>query len=177
MTIIRTTMAFTGSVLLAGSALAAARPASAAPMEARACMAGDLTARQTASGAGMSQPAALVTVTNTGGAACTLRGYPTVTGAWSRAGALSIEATRGTLMNAPVAKPRTIRLAPGEQAWFGVGTATAFDPPVRNIVRITFTPSAGAGTKSVRVVLQATAPTGEPIPVTVTPYAPGRGTL
>jgi hypothetical protein len=173
MTIRRPAMVLAVTALLAAATLVMG-PASAATTT---CSAADLTARQTASGAGMSQPVALVTVTNTASTTCTLRGYPTITGAWSRAGELSIDVSRGPLMNAPPAKPTTIRLAPGEQAWFGIGTATAFDPPIRTIVRIAFTPSRGGATKSVRVALQATAPTGAPIPVTVTPYAPGRGTL
>jgi hypothetical protein len=173
MTIRRTVLVIASTALLAGVALAAAPPSSAAP----ACTADDLTARQTGSAAGMSQPAALITLTNTGDTACTLRGYPTVTGAWSRTGRLSIDASRGTLMNAPPAKPRTIRLDPGDQAWFGVGTATAYDPPIRAIVRLAINPGQGAGTLSVRVILQATAISGQPIPVIVAPYAPGRGTL
>jgi hypothetical protein len=169
--------ALAAGLACAASALLAIGPATAAPMAAPACTADDLSARQTGSAAGMSQPAALITVTNTGEATCTLKGYPTVTGAWSRTGRLSIDAERGMLMNAPPATPRTIRLDPGDQAWFGVGTATAYDPPIRTIVRLAFSPAPGAGTLSVRVVLQATALTGQPIPVTVAPYAPGRGTL
>lgn len=74
-------------IACAATAVLSAGPVVAARMTPPACTADDLSARQTGSTAGMSQPTALITVTNTGAAACTLRGYPTVTGRGAAQGA------------------------------------------------------------------------------------------
>jgi len=139
------------------------------------CTTADLSAKATASGAGMSQPYTLITVTNTSGSACRLKGYPTITGATTKKGRASIAAGPG-LIQGPIIKVRLIRLAPGGHAYFGLGTATAYDPPIVTLTSVGVATSAGAGSINVKIDQQATAPKGEPIPVSVTPYAPGVGT-
>ncbi len=150
--------------------------ASAATRTTPACTADSLSAKQTATAAGMSQPASYITVTNTGDSACTLKGYPTLTGAWTKQGQQQISVTNGAVMNAPETKPKRITLAPGGKAWFAVGAGTAYDSAIVTFRRIAFAMTAGATTADsviARVTLQANAPTGKPYPLGVTAFAPG----
>ena len=167
------------TALLAICALAVSSPsAGAADVSAATCSATDLSARQTGSGAGMSQPYSLITVTNTSEVACTVKGYPSITGAWTRTGRKPIRITRGNLGNMRDPGPRRIVLAPGGHAWFAVGTATAYDPPLVTFTRLSFAPAPGAivaDSVMARLRLQATAPSGKPFPIGVTAFAPGRG--
>jgi hypothetical protein len=64
-------------------------------------------------------------------------------------------------------------------AWFAMGTATAYDPPVRNLTQVAVAVTAGTSvSQSLKVTVnqQASAPKGGPIPVTVTAWAAGEGT-
>ena len=162
------------SVLLAATAVWSPVAGAAVP-GLPACSADDLSARVTGTGEGMSQPAAYVTVTNRSGASCTVKGYPTITMARTKKARQAITVTKDAVQNAPKPKPRRIVLAPGGRAWFAVGTATAYDPPVVTLTRIAFTTNRGSGRATVKVSLPATAPTGEPIPMGVTAFAPGVG--
>ena len=167
----------TALVTAALAATVAWAPAAAgAPRAVSACMAADLSAKVTGGGAGMSQPAVYITVTNTSGQRCTVNGYPSLTGAWTKMGRQQISVTNGAVMNAPESKPRRIVLAPGGSAWFAVGAATAYDPPVVSFTRMSFTVASGAGNNTVRMSLQATAPSGKAFPLGVTAFAPGVGT-
>lgn len=158
---------------LASTAPSASAATSAATRAVSPCTASTLSAKVTGYGEGMSQPAAYITVTNTATQPCSLKGYPSITSAATSQGPQAISVTNGAVMNAPESKPRRIVLAPGEQAWFAVGTGTAFVSPIVTFRRIVFTPSAGGGTLTVRVSLQATAPSGKPFPLGVTAYAAG----
>jgi hypothetical protein len=171
----RRTISLTSIALLLGTVAVWGPPASASVPGLPACSAGDLTARVTGTGEGMSQPAAYVTVTNRGSASCTVRGYPTITMVRTKKSRQAFTVTKDAVQNAPKPKPRRIVLAPGGHAWFAVGTATAYDPPVVTLTRIAFTTMRGGGRATATVSLPASAPTGQSIPVGVTAFAPGIG--
>jgi len=137
------------------------------------CTASHLSAKQTGSGAGMSQPYSVITITNTGSSTCSLNGYPTITGAWTRSGRKSIHVTPGSLGNMSDPGPAHVSLAPGGKAWFAIGAATAYDPPLVTFRRVAF--AAGGGTVKARMSLQATAPKGKAFPLGVTAFAAGSG--
>jgi hypothetical protein len=160
---------------VAGGLVVAVIPgAEASDFAVSACTSADLSARQSDTGAGMSQPFSVITVTNISGHACSLTGYPSVTRARTKTGSKSIHTRNARLANGPSADPSHFSLAPGGHAWFTLGTATAYDPPVVTFRRITFTPIAGsAGTITVKVKLPATAPSGQAFPIGVTAFAPG----
>lgn len=165
-----TSAALGALMLVASAATMGAAQAAAAP----ACSAADLTARVTGGGAGMSQPAVYVTVTNASTKACTLDGYPRITGAWTAKGAQRVSVKNGAVMNAPATKPKAIVVQPKGHAWFAVGAATAYDPPLVTFVRITVAPAASGASFTVRHLgLQATAPKGKPFPLGVTAFAAG----
>jgi hypothetical protein len=158
--------------LLAAAGLGAS--AEAGTRSVPACSASTLSAKATGAGAGMSQPAVYITVTNTLATSCTLFGYPTITRASTKKGRRSVTVSRGAVMNAPHSKPKRIVLAPQGHAWFAIGAATAYDPPVVTFTRIAFTTEGAAA--RVRVSLKATAPSGQPFPLGVTPFMAGIGT-
>jgi hypothetical protein len=124
----------------------------------------------------MSQPAVYVTLTNTSAKSCTLFGYPTITRATTKKGQQLITLRKGAVANAPHSKPQRIVLAPRGHAWFAVGAATAYDPPVVTFTRIALTTTSGGPTATARISLQATAPSGKPFPLGVTPFMAGVGT-
>jgi hypothetical protein len=162
-------------VLALCAATGLASTAAAAPRSLPACSAADLSAKATGSGAGMSQPAVYITVTNTSSRTCTLNGYPTITRAATKKGKQAITVTKGGVMNAPQAKSKRIVLAPSGHAWFALGAATAYDPPVVTFVRVRFATAPGGPTALSRISLQATAPSGKPFPLGVTPFMAGEG--
>lgn len=152
---------------------------SAAQGAASKCATSDLTAKVTGTAAGMSQPSTFVTVTNSSDSSCWVKGYPTITRARTKAGRVAISVTHGGVQNAPSVKVKKVTLKPGGQAWFAVGTATAYDPPVRTLTRLAVAIDPGtavADSLKVKVSQQATAPAGKPIPVGVTPFAKGTQT-
>jgi hypothetical protein len=149
--------------------------AQAASRSLPACSAADLSAKVTGQGAGMSQPAVYITVTNTSGSTCTLHGYPTITRAVTKKGPQSITVTKGGVANAPQAKPKRIVLAPRGHAWFALGAATAYDPPVVTFTHVRFWPATAGSTLRVKISLLATAPSGKPFPLGVTPFMAGVG--
>jgi hypothetical protein len=139
------------------------------------CMASDLSAKETAENAGMSQPASLITLTNISGRTCSLKGYATITEARTKKGPQEFTAGPGLLENAPNPKPKRVVLKDGDKAFFGVGTATAYDPPFVNFTRLTFSLVKGGDTLTVKVGLPATAPKGQPFPLGVSAFARGVG--
>jgi len=154
--------------------LVQAPSSSASDVAVRTCAAGDLSAKQTGSGAGMSQPFVVITLTNTSGTACALDGYPAITGMWTKHARKTVHVTRGNLGNMTDPGVSRFVVAPGGHAWFAVGAATAYDPPVVTFRRVVF--SVGAGPSVVaKVQLEATAPRGKAFPIGVTAFAPGRG--
>jgi hypothetical protein len=169
--IVGATAALLAAGLLAGSPAALAGDSSVA-----SCSARDFSARQTGSGAGMSQPYVQITLTNTSGAACALDGYPTITGAWTRTGRKPVTVTNRNLQNIAGPAPHRFIVPSGGHAWFAIGTATAYDPPLVTFRRFGFATAPGSTLlqrRTVAVQLQATAPSGKPYPVGVTAFAPG----
>lgn len=160
------------ALVTVGVGLAAAPAAAGDGSSVGACRASDLRAKQTDAGAGMSQPWIVITLTNRSGHACRLHGYPAVTRMATSSGSKPLKITNGVGANMPGRGPSSFIVAPGQHAWFAVGTATAYDPPVLTFVSLSFRPTA-SGTKTVTIHTQATGPTGKPIPVYVSAYAPG----
>ncbi len=146
------------------SAAAAAKPA--------ACSGSNLTAKQTDFAAGMSQPAAYITVTNTGDSACVLNGYPTIETAWSKGKKQEITTGRGAMMNAPDNKPKRIVLQPGGKAWFALGGVEALDPPVVPLTKVAFAITPGGPTVTSRIELYSS---GQPLALVFGAFAPGVG--
>jgi hypothetical protein len=173
----RTLRLGTGSMLVLLAALTGWSPGAAAgDVAAPPCAASDLSARQTGSGAGMSQPFSLITLTNTSAVACSLNGYPTLESMSTRSGRKPIKVTPGALGNMSDPGPRRFVVAPGGHAWFAIGAATAYDPPVVTFRRVVFSVSSGApGMVRARMSLQASAPSGKAFPIGVTALAPGKG--
>lgn len=156
---------------------ASTAPASLGPV----CTAAELAAKQTKNGAMASQPFSVVTVTNTSGQACTLRGYPTLvqvttsTGTTESVRAGSLAVTYGGLYEVPDPGPTQFTLPPGGSAWFALGTGTAYDGPIRTITQALFSPAGNVGLVTVGVTLDGNAPSGKPLGVGVTAFAPGTG--
>jgi hypothetical protein len=112
-------------------------------------------------------------MTNTSSSPCALNGYPTITGAWTLSGRKSVKVRNGNLQNMAGPGPARLVVAPGGHAWFAVGAATAYDPPVVTFRRLAFSTGAGSGSVTSRLRLQASAPQGKPFPIGVTAFAPG----
>ena len=170
-------LAGSATLLLALAAVAAIGPsADASTRSIPACGTGSLTAKVTGGGAGMSQPAVYITVTNVSGKACTVAGYPRITNVRTKQGPVQVTVSNGDVMNAPQAKPKTIVIAPNGHAWFALGAATAYDPPLRTLTRVAFSTSPGGAHAATSISLQATGPKGKPIPLGVTAWMAGTGT-
>lgn len=162
------------AVVAAGVTAASAASAAAAQQ----CGPSGLSAKVTGSAAGMSQPATFVTVTNTGSRACYVKGYPNIDTVKAKARKVSFTVTEGAVQNAPQVKVSKVVLQPGGKAWFAIGTATAYDPPVVTLTKVVFSidgEATAADSLTVRISQQATAPSGKPVPITVTPFAKGVG--
>ena len=136
-----------------------------------ACTARALTSTAGPSGSGMSQPYVTVILTNSSARECTLRGYPDITAMSTKKGSKSIDVKRGNFANISSGVAGRFTLAPGARAWFAVGAATAYDPPLVTFTTITY--AIGGASRSAAVALQATAPKGSPFPIGVTAFAAG----
>ena len=140
--------------------------ASASATDVPSCAAGDLSAVEGASGAGMSQPFTTIVLTNRSGAPCVVTGYPKIVAMATKDGNQVIAVTRGRIGNISGGGPKRITLAPGSRAWFALGAATAYDPPLVTFTRVAF--RVNGGVKRVTISLDATAPDGKPFPIGVT---------
>lgn len=163
--------------IMAVGVTAASQGASAAA--APECSGSGLSAKVTGTAAGMSQPVTFITVTNTGDSACYLKGYPNINKVKSKARKVPFTVTNGGVQNAPQVTVKKVVLQPGGKAWFAIGTATAYDPPVVNLTKVVFNIDGEATVQNslkVKISQQATAPKGKPVPVNVTPFAKGTGT-
>ena len=170
----RTTIAAAAVAAVAAFGLVLASPASAAAT----CATSDLSAKVTGTAAGVSQPSTFITVTNTSGYACSVKGYPTITRMKTKNGAKQITVTNGAVNNAPQVPVKKINLKPGGKAWFAIGTATAYDPPLVTFKKMWFALEPGAsvsGSLKVKITQPATAPSGKPFPVGVTAFGKGVG--
>ncbi|MFA7324273.1 MAG: DUF4232 domain-containing protein [Candidatus Nanopelagicales bacterium] len=172
----RTWLTGAAAVALSVAGIAAGNIAGAqdASSSVPACSAADLTARVTGSGAGMSQLAVYITVTNATTHSCSLNGYPTITSMFTAHGRQQITVKKGAVMNAPAITPKNIVLKPKDHAWFAVGAATAYDPPIVTFIRLRFATTSNSSTATVRhLALQASAPKGKAFPIGVTAFAAG----
>ena len=146
----------------------------------RACSGSDLRARETGGGAVASQPLSFVTVTNTSHRACTLHGHPAITAAWAHLHRLRTSVHPGSLYEVPDPGATLFSIGPGQQAWFALGTGTAFDSTVIAITRVRFAPASAfvrcQHGLSVAVSLPVNARTGQPYGIGVTAFAPGSRT-
>lgn len=143
------------------------------------CDPSDLSAKVTGTAAGMSQPTTFITVTNTSDSSCTLKGYPTITRLKTKNGAQKIVVKSGAVMNAPQVPVKKLTLAPGNKAWFAIGTATAYDPPLVTFTKLAFALAADSSVSDslkVKISQQATAPSGKAFPIGVTAFGKGTGT-
>jgi hypothetical protein len=148
---------------------------------AAACTGSQLSGRVFRGGSEASQPFDEIVLTNGGPGSCRLSGYPALT-AWGSAGQgpssqLDTVLTKSSTYEIPDPGPTTVVIAPSRSAWFAIGTATAYDPPLVSIDRVLIDVGSGtsgkSGQVSVALGMFATAPLGKPIPITVTAFAPG----
>jgi len=164
-----------------GLPTATAPPSSATSSTVGPCTAAQLSGKTFAAGAEASQPFAQIVLTNGGPGPCGLSGYPALT-AWGSTGhgpstQLKTVLTKGSIYEVPDPGPTTVVIAPGRFAWFGVGTATAYESPLVSIDRVVIDVGSAAGGKAsqvnVALSMTATSPLGRAVPITVTAFAPG----
>jgi hypothetical protein len=159
-----------------GDTSTTAEPSAEGPSDAvpapTVCRPGDLEASASRVMSVSSQPFVTVTVTNNGDGACTLRGYPRLSAsgvdARGHRGDLALKVKRGRIFEREDPGPSTVTVAPGAAAVFHVGTATAYDGGTATIRRLRMELPKQAGSVTVALRLEASAPTGRRIPVGVT---------
>lgn len=176
--------------VVAASASGSSSPSAPATTEsspgpAEPCAAQSLTAVTAVSGQEMNQPFTLVRLTNRGTSPCTLTGYPDIsilaTIAPSEGNTTGesplirpeISVTRGSIYQVVDPGPRAFVLEPGGLAWFAVGTGLAYDGPLMSINQLSLTAPGGGIAVVEGLQQQLNGPTGKPLPITVTAYAPG----
>jgi hypothetical protein len=191
-------VAVAGAVLVAGAQLVrhpVSLPAttSTAPVPSvtaagPVCTAADLTAARTSGGGEMSQPFAIITLTNASAHACELSGYPAITSA--RGNSLQstgvdagmprdvpISVIDGSIYEVADPGPTRFTLDPGGNAWFALGTATAYDGPAVLLGQVSVALDGAStsvpGELAISVSQSVAAATGEAFGITVTAYAPG----
>lgn len=126
-------------------------------------------------GSNMSQPFLDVAVTNTGTAACTLKGYPQIE-AWGHEGLQAMRSVRlgivvhHRIYERPDSRPRRVIVQPSDAVFFSVGTITAYEGGRYPIIidRLAVTLPGMHAARSLPINLLATSPSGERIPVGVT---------
>jgi hypothetical protein len=132
----------------------------AVPRLADPCPAAALTVRLLPGGAAQGIEYAAVSITNSGTAACNLRGYPAVVLRNASGGVLT---TAGPL---PGSTARVVRLAPGQEAQAQVQDHSTCQAPLSSSVAVAApAPSAGAATTSTRPLNQLRACTVYVAPV------------
>ena len=136
------------------------------------CHAGGLQLKVAASGAVMSQPFVDISLRNTAGTACRLRGYPTVrVTAQSAHGSGSVVPTvvrSGSIYQRRDQGPTRVVLAPRAVAAFSLGTNTAQGKQLLTITRLAVTPPGSTLAIPLSVRLPATRPAHHPVPIVVT---------
>jgi Protein of unknown function (DUF4232) len=126
----------------------------------------------------MSQPFADISVTNSGTAACLLRGYARIT-AWGHVGGGARATRLGILVHHGIYEradrgPRRVTLEPGEAGYLSVGTATAFQGgrhPIA-VTRLSVTLPDDAVARPLVIDLLASRQPGGRIPVGITAMRP-----
>lgn len=125
----------------------------------------------------MSQPFSDLAITNTGSAPCVLRGYPRIA-VWGHPGFQSNKIPSAPLGIAVVHHiyeradrgPRRVVVPPRHEAFFSVGTATAYQGGAHliTLTRLAVTLPGTESAKTVTISLLATRPPGQPIPIGIT---------
>ena len=131
----------------------------------------------------MNQLSTFVIVTNWTAKPCSLEGYPSLSvGVAGRGGVYNghqfvypaLDITHSSTYVVPDPGVRTVRLEPRGSAWFAVGTGLAYSGPVLSIGRLEI---GTAGSRATLVVpgfvQQIQGNAGQPLPITVTAFAPG----
>jgi hypothetical protein len=141
-----------------------------------ACTAGDVAAHVGRSGSLANQPFAMVVVTNQSDRACTLRGYPQLSHvrahrAGGPDGPLSVTVRDGSNYEYADPGPSSVRLDPGGQVSFALGTATAGGGPLYTVTSLRI--AIGGGEVTVPVSLAIAAVPGHGFMISTTAYAPG----
>jgi hypothetical protein len=127
----------------------------------------------------MSQPFVIIAVTNHG-PRCSIDGYPGIVGATGTAqqaqaaASLPIEVVDGPDYEHPDPGPHRLLLSPGATASFALGTGTAYDGPVYEILSFSVTlPGSSFSALHVPVETNADSMIGTPIRLEVTAFVRG----
>jgi hypothetical protein len=126
----------------------------------------------------MSQPFVIIAVTNYG-PRCSIDGYPGIVGATGRsqqgqAASLSIEVVDGPDYEHPDPGPHRLVLSPGATASFALGTGTAYDGPLYEILSLSIIlPGSSSSALHVPVETNADSMIGTPIRLEVTAFVRG----
>jgi hypothetical protein len=146
------------------------------------CESSSLAAHVVEFGSTASQPFLVISLTNEGTTGCHLRGYPAIAAIGHRAythettRSLDIAVQHESIYERRDPGPRRVELDPNGNAFFALGTATAFDLPVYEITRLDITPPGSRIALRLRVTMPATGPANKPIPVGLTALQSGRPT-
>ena len=146
------------------------------PPALRVCQAKQLRLAVGASGSVMSQPFADLALTNTGTSPCVLRGYPRIAvwghGGWQHPFPTVREriVTHHGLYERRDPGPHRIVVRPHHNAYFSIGTATAYQGGLHMITltRLAVTVPGVPVTRALSIRLNATRPPGRPIPIGIT---------
>lgn len=181
--VVATVAAGTGYGVLHGAGHLPRHPPSSSPAGPDApgpCRSG-LTATVRQHGSMSSRPYAVIALTNTSGTSCRLSGYPALAATGhpvdGSAGdqPLELTVTDGPISEVADPGPHQVDLAPGAAATFAVGTATAYQGGAHlyQITQLHITVPDASAPVPLALTLDATAPAGQPFPVSVTALAAG----
>jgi hypothetical protein len=146
-----------------------------------ACRAAQLTGTVTDGGSVASQPFVIIALTNTSGSPCQLTGYPQISATGHAQstptvmGTLPIRVSDGSIYERTDPGPGRIELTPRGSASFALGTGTAYDggAHIYEITRLQVVVPEGQTAVPVTISIAASAPAGQPIPITVTAFVAG----
>jgi Domain of unknown function (DUF4232) len=141
------------------------------------CQTRHLAASSVGTGGGGQAPTLIIVLTNRGGSACTLIGYPGIsirghTASGSASAPLSVTVRDGSVFARTDPGPHQLVLRPGGAASFALETHSAYDVQYL-ITMFLITVPGDAGTVALPVTMGAAAPPGQPIPVGVTALVAG----
>ena len=141
-----------------------------------ACAENQLGAVEVRHGAEASSPFSVIKVVNGTRQACTLSGYPGPA-FWQVGGGklvkLPLKVTRGSTREVRDPGPTRFLVPPGGSAWFAVSTGTGYGGRMRSLTYFTFYPTARTTGVGVLCGVNLATNSPNPIPVTVTAFAPG----
>jgi hypothetical protein len=164
-----------------GNSPPASSSATTSSAAASPCRASQLTGAVTQQGAMMSQPFAVITLTNTGATACFLTGYPRLTATghpdWTGGsdGPVSVTIADGVVFELQDPGPGRVDVAPGASASFGLGTQTAIEGGLHiyTLTAVHLTLTADSSTVDVPITIAGSVSLGKPLQIGVTAYVSG----